>query len=36
MSSFVHVENKKRDILILDEGPVQGLHGTKLIEEKSI
>ena len=30
MSSSVHVENKKKDILILREGPTQGLDGTTL------
>ena len=28
MSYSVHVNNKKKDILILDEGPTQGLDGT--------
>ena len=27
---FVHVDNKKKDILILGEGPTQGLDGTTL------
>ena len=30
MSSSVHVDNKKKDILILDEGPTQGLDDTSL------
>ena len=35
MSSYVHVDNKGKDILILDEGPTQGLDDTKLkIEAK--
>ena len=33
MSSFVHVDNKGKDILILDEGPTQGLDDTTLIPE---
>ena len=28
MSSFAHVDNKKKDILILGEGPAQELDGT--------
>ena len=28
MSSFVHVDNKKKDILLLGEGPTQGLDDT--------
>ena len=35
MSSSVHVDNKKKDILILGEGPTQGLDGTTLTEEKN-
>ena len=27
MSSYVHVDNKRKNILILDEGPTQGLDG---------
>ena len=27
MSSSVHIDNKKKDILILDEGPTQRLRG---------
>ena len=34
MSSSVHVDNKKKDILILGEGPTQGLDGTTLTEKK--
>ena len=34
MSSSVHVDNKKKDILILGEGPKQGLDGTVLTAEK--
>ena len=34
MGSSVHVDNKKKDILILDEGPTQGLDGTTLTAEK--
>ena len=33
MSSSVHVNNKKKDIFILAEGPIQGLEHT-LTEEK--
>ena len=34
MSSSVHVDNKKKDILVLGEGPTQGLYGTTLSSEK--
>ena len=34
MSFSVHVDNKKKDILILGEGPTQGLDGTTLTAEK--
>ena len=34
MSSSVHVDNKKKDILILDEDPTQGLDDTTLTAEK--
>ena len=34
MSSSVHVDNKKKDILILGEGPTEGLDGTTLTAEK--
>ena len=33
MSSSVHVDNKKNDILILSKGPTQGLDGTTLTAE---
>ena len=36
MSSSVHVDNKKKYILILGEGPTQGLDDTTLTAEKSI
>ena len=36
MSSSVHVENKKEDILIISEGLAQGLDGTTLTAEKKI
>ena len=29
----MHIDNKKKDILILDEGLTQGLHNTKLTAE---
>ena len=34
MSSYVHVNNKKKKVLILGEGPTQGLECTKLTAEK--
>ena len=34
MSSSVHANNKKKDILIICEGPTQGLYGTTLTAEK--
>ena len=34
MSSAAHVDNKKKDISILGEGPTQGLDGTALTVEK--
>ena len=34
MSFSVHVDNKRKDILIFGEGPTQGLDGTKLTGEK--
>ena len=34
MSSSVHVDNKKKDILILGKGPTQGLNRTTLTAEK--
>ena len=33
MSSSVHIDNKKKDILILGEGPTQGLDDTTLTTE---
>ena len=36
MSSSVHVGNKTKNILILGEGPTQGLDDTTLIAEKNI
>ena len=33
MSSSVHVDNKGRDILILGEGPTEGLDNTTSIAE---
>ena len=36
MSSSVHVDNKKKDILILGKGPTQGLDDTSLTAEKKI
>ena len=36
MSSSVHIDSKKKYILILGEGPTQGLDGTTLTTEKSI
>ena len=34
MSSSIHVDNKKKDISILGEGPTQGLDDTILTAEK--
>ena len=34
MSSFVYVDNKKKDSLIFGEGPIQGLDDTTLTAEK--
>ena len=34
MSSSVHFDNKKNNILIIGEGPTQGLDDTTLTEEK--
>ena len=34
MSSSVHVANKNKNILILDEGPTQGLDTTLTVEAK--
>ena len=36
MSSSEYVDNKKKDILILCEGPIQGLDDTTWIQKKSI
>ena len=36
MSSSVHVDHKKKDILVLDKGPTQGLDGTTLTAEKKV
>ena len=36
MSSSVHIDNKKKDILILGESCTQGLDGTTLTAEKKI
>ena len=33
MSSSLHIDDKKRDILILGRGPVQGLDDTTLTAE---
>ena len=33
ISSSVHIDNTSKDILILDEGPTQGLDGTTLTVE---
>ena len=33
MSSSVHIDNKEKGILILDEGPTQGLDDTTLTAE---
>ena len=34
ISSSVHVDNKRKDIFILCEGPTQGLDGATLTAEK--
>ena len=36
MSSSIHVDNKRKDILIFGEDPIQGLDGTKLAAEKKL
>ena len=36
LSSSVHVDNDKKDIPVLGEGPTQGLDGNTLTAEKSI
>ena len=33
MSSSVHIDNKNKDILIVDQGPAQGLDDTTLTGE---
>ena len=33
MSSFAHIDNKKKDILILEKGPTQGLEHTVTAEK---
>ena len=33
MTSSVHIDNKNRDILVLDEGSIQGLDDTTLTVE---
>ena len=33
LSSSVHIDNKRKDILILGEGPTQGLDDTTLTAE---
>ena len=34
MSSSVHIDNKRKDILVIAEGPKQGLNGTTLTAER--
>ena len=34
MSSLVHIDNKKRDVLILGKDPIEGLDFTALAAEK--
>ena len=34
MSSSIHVDKKKKDILIIGESPTQGLHDTASTAEK--
>ena len=36
VSSSVHVDNKKKDVLVLGEGPTQGLDGITLTAEKKV
>ena len=36
MSSSVHADNKKKDVLILLEGSTQGLNDTTVTTEKSV
>ena len=33
MSSAIHVDNKKKDILVLGKGPTQGLESTLTAEK---
>ena len=35
MSSSIHMDNKKKDILILGRGPAQGLQSTPTAEKMS-
>ena len=35
MSSSMHIDNRKKDILILDEGSTQGLDDTTLKQKRS-
>ena len=32
MSSSIHIDNKKKDILVLGRGPTQGLESTRTAE----
>ena len=34
MSTSVHIDNKKKDILVLGRGPTQGLESTLTTEKK--
>ena len=34
MSSSIHIDNKKKDVLVCGRRPTQGLDGTTLIVEK--
>ena len=33
MSSSIHIDNKKKDILVLGRGPTQGLESTGTVEK---
>ena len=33
MSSSPHIDNKKKDILVLEKGPTQGLESTLTVEK---
>ena len=33
MSSFIHIDNKKKDILVLEKRPAQGLESTLTAEK---